>query len=135
MEGDRVLKAFSSILAERTRRMDLSARFGGEEFVSVLVDCGIDNADGFAQYVRQRLEEIDFGWGGVTTSAGVVTMADDMDSPHALISAADRALYAAKGRGRNTVCRAEASPVLSNREAGLIPEEGAGDPRGARKHL
>lgn len=109
-EGDRVLKAFSAILIERTRRMDLSSRRGGEEFVSVLIDCGIDDAEGFAQYVLKRLAETDFGWGRATTSAGVVELRDHMDSPDSLIAAADRALYTAKDQGRNRFCRADGSP-------------------------
>lgn len=94
-EGDRVLKAFGEVLAGRTRRMDLSARYGGEEFISVLVNCEIDDAEGFAQYVRKRLAETDFGWGHVTASAGVSAMEDGMESPDALVAAADRALYTA----------------------------------------
>ena len=109
-EGDRVLKAFGEILAGRTRRMDLSARFGGEEFISVLVDCDVGNAEAFAEYVRQRLTEMDFGWGHVTVSAGVCALDDSMDSPGALIAAADRAVYAAKRQGRNRVCLADTSP-------------------------
>ncbi len=106
-EGDRVLKEFGAILAQRTRRMDLSGRFGGEEFVSVLVDCDIEDAEGFAEYVRERLEAIDFGWGNVTTSVGLVGLDGDMDSPEALVAAADRALYVAKREGRNRVCRGD----------------------------
>ncbi len=109
-EGDRVLKAFSTILADRTRRMDLSSRRGGEEFVSVLIDCDIEAADGFAEHVRRRFEETDFGWGRATTSAGVVELQDHMDSPESLVVAADRALYRAKGLGRNRVYRADGSP-------------------------
>ena len=89
--------------------MDLSARFGGEEFISVLVDCDIDKAEGFAQFVRKRLAEIDFGWGHVTASAGVSTLEEGMGSPDVLVAAADRALYVAKDQGRNRVCRADTS--------------------------
>ena len=109
-EGDRVLKAFGEVLAERTRQMDLSARYGGEEFISVLVNCEIDDAEGFAQYVRKRFAEIDFGWGHVTASAGVCALEDGMGSPDALVAAADRALYTAKDQGRNRVCRADTGP-------------------------
>ncbi len=106
-EGDRVLKAFGEVLAGRTRRMSLSARIGGEEFISVLVDCDIDGAETFAEYVRQGLAEIDFGWGHVTTSVGVSALEDGMDSPDVLVAAADRAVYAAKRQGRDRVCRTD----------------------------
>jgi len=122
-EGDRVLKALGQVLVDRTRRMDLSARFGGEEFVSVLVDCDIENAEAFAEFVRERLSEIDFGWGRVTASAGVATLEDGMESPAVLLAAADRALYAAKGQGRNRVCRADTTrledqPALTDQREG-----------------
>jgi diguanylate cyclase (GGDEF)-like protein len=114
-EGDRVLKSLGQVLSERTRRMDLSGRFGGEEFVAVLVDCDLDDAEAFAEFVRQRFSEIDFGWGHVTSSAGVAALEEGMDSPDALIAAADRALYAAKEQGRNRVCRAPATTSYASR--------------------
>jgi diguanylate cyclase (GGDEF)-like protein len=116
-EGDRVLQALAEVLTDRTRRMDLSGRFGGEEFVSVLVDCDLENAEAFAEFVRMRLSEIDFGWGHVTASAGVCALDEGMDSPSALIAAADAALYSAKGEGRNRVCRAEPTAALGGPSA------------------
>jgi len=106
-EGDRVIKAFGAILSERTRRMDLSARFGGEEFVTILLDCATDQAMHFAEEVRRAFEAIDFDWGHVTTSAGVATSQKGMGSPDVLLAAADQALYRAKDTGRNRVRCAE----------------------------
>lgn len=106
-EGDRVLQALAEVLTDRTRRMDLSGRFGGDEFVSVLVDCDLKNAEAFAELVRARLAKIDFGWGQVTASAGVCTLDAEMDSPSALIAAVDTALYAAKRKRLDRVYRVE----------------------------
>ncbi len=106
-EGDRVLRIFAEILKSRTRRMDLSARFGGEEFISVLVDCDIEPATAFAEEVCARFVETDLGWGTVTVSAGVSAVEPGMGSPDVLVAATDRALYAAKENGRNQVWRAD----------------------------
>jgi putative two-component system response regulator len=106
-EGDRVLATFADILKRRTRRMDLSARFGGEEFMTILCDCAIDQAETFAQEVATRFAATDFGWGRVTVSAGVSGIEEGMGSPDVLIAAADRSLYAAKALGRNCVRRAD----------------------------
>jgi len=118
-EGDRVLMAFGEILAGRTRRSDVSARFGGEEFISILLDCPIDQAAGFAEDVREQFAAIDFGWGRVTTSAGVAAFEEDMASPEDLIVAADRALYTAKEQGRDQVCRTDSvsKEPLTRRES------------------
>jgi putative two-component system response regulator len=109
-EGDRALRAFAGILKSRTRRMDLSARFGGEEFISVLVDCDIEHATGFAEEVRARMARTDLPWGRVTVSAGVSALEPGMGSPDVLVAAADRALYAAKENGRDQVCRGDRPP-------------------------
>ncbi len=106
-EGDRILAEFADMLRARTRRMDLSARFGGEEFMTILSDCTVDQAEMFARQVTERLAATDFGWGGITVSAGVSGMEEAMGSPDVLVAAADRALYAAKTLGRNRVCRAD----------------------------
>ncbi len=106
-EGDRVLKVFAGVLRDRTRRMDLSARFGGEEFVTVLVDCSMEQAAGFAEQILQRFAATDLGWGRATATAGVSAIERGMGSPDILLAAADRALYAAKEEGRNRVGRAD----------------------------
>jgi len=108
-EGDRVLQALAGILVARTRRMDLSARFGGEEFVSILLDCAAADAVAFAEGVLESLRVEDFGWGSVTLSAGVSVAEEAMGSPDVLLAAADRALYRAKDQGRNQVVLATAA--------------------------
>lgn len=115
-EGDRVLQTLAGLLAERTRRSDLSARFGGEEFISILMDCTAARAVEFAEAVRTQMGSRDFGWGRVTLSAGVVEAHPSMGSPDVLVATADQALYQAKERGRNQVrllgVAAAAGPLL-----------------------
>lgn len=109
-EGDRVLKALGTVLAQRTRKADLSARFGGEEFIAVLLDCPVARAEEFANDVRELMGSMDFGWGRVTVSAGVCAAERSMGSPDVLVAVTDRALYQAKERGRNQVIRGAPSP-------------------------
>jgi diguanylate cyclase (GGDEF)-like protein len=105
--GDEVLKGLGEILRRNTRRMDLSARFGGEEFVSVLGDAGVEIAVAFAERIRGAVAQARFPGGPVTLSAGIAEYQDGMGSWEVLVAAADRALYAAKTEGRDRVVTAE----------------------------
>jgi diguanylate cyclase (GGDEF)-like protein len=114
--GDAAIRAFADILKGSTRRMDLSARFGGEEFISILGDCEVAPAVRFAQRVRTQLESRRFPWGQLTVSVGVAGYEQGMGSYEVLVASADRALYAAKQAGRNRVNLIEPSvktPVVS----------------------
>jgi diguanylate cyclase (GGDEF)-like protein len=102
--GDAALKAFADILTESTRRMDLSARFGGEEFVSVLAGSDTEGALIFADRIRVVLSNTPLPTGtSLTVSAGVATYHPTMRSPDELLAAADSALYESKHQGRNRV--------------------------------
>ena len=107
--GDAALRAFADVLRLNTRRMDLSARFGGEEFISILGGSAIPPAVALAERVRAGLEARVFPWGALTVSAGVAAYEHGMGSYEVLVATADRALYAAKEAGRNRV--AAAAPV------------------------
>lgn len=109
--GDAVLRAFAEVLRHNTRRMDLSARFGGEEFISVLGGSGAPPAVALANRVRVGLEEQSFPWGRITVSAGVAVFEKGMGSFEVLVATVDRALYAAKQAGRN--CVKVADPVVA----------------------
>lgn len=110
--GDQVLKQVARALAESTRRQDPCGRLGGEEFVLVLEDCGVEQALEVSERVRANVGALRFtapqgdspGHFGVTVSIGVVTVAPEepTDLEHAL-RAADRALYASKEGGRDRV--------------------------------
>jgi diguanylate cyclase (GGDEF)-like protein len=103
--GDEVLAAVATVLRSSLRESDFVGRYGGEEFLLLLPDTGRDQAVVVAEKVRVAvaglgLSEISQP---VTASLGVATVPDDAGDADTLIRAADRALYAAKGNGRNRV--------------------------------
>lgn len=99
-------------IAERTartvRRSDIVARYGGEEFVVIMPQTSREGAIAQAERLRAEVAEEPFGGDSVsmtvTISVGVATLdrSTELDS-EALIMKADRALYRAKGGGKNRV--------------------------------
>jgi diguanylate cyclase (GGDEF)-like protein len=94
--GDDALETFACVLQSQTRTMNLSGRYGGEEFVSVLSTCEVPGALVFVDRVKQVLEVTQPRVGKLTVSAGVAAYHANMRSPEELIAAADEALYEAK---------------------------------------
>lgn len=109
--GDDALRDFARALAATTRRMNLSARFGGEEFLSVVSGADVKGALVFAERVRAALPRPGSGPGQITVSAGLATFEPWMKSVDELLAAADRALYAAKTAGRDCIRVAEPGPA------------------------
>ena len=113
--GDLVLKVLAARLRDGFRTVDLVARIGGEEFGVILPELDAANAYQVAERVRGAIAAQPFSSGrdgagklvGVTVSMGVAD-ARINSGAHALMDAADRALYAAKQAGRNRVVAAEA---------------------------
>lgn len=106
--GDVVLRSVAQTLQSRLRAQDQIGRFGGEEFLVVLPDAGLDGATTLAEALRAAVEATPAQWGaqriGVTISIGVrAGMVTGADTPDSLVAAADAALYRAKQGGRNRV--------------------------------
>ena len=116
--GDRTLVAFADLLRTHTRRSDLSARFGGEEFVSILTGPGgAAGAKVFADRVREAVAALPFEWAPQTVSAGIAEYQTQMSSPDLVLAAADRALYQAKAEGRNRIVVADEGGRTESPEA------------------
>ena len=105
--GDAALRAFAAVLQGSTRRMHVSARFGGEEFLTVLQDTEIAGAVKFAERIVAETRALRLPSGALTVSAGVAAYEEGMGSHEVLVAAADRALYAAKREGRDRAVTAE----------------------------
>ena len=101
--GDEALRVFADVLARSTRRMNLSGRLGGEEFLTVLADSSSEGAMVFAERVRTVLKGHLLGDPPLSVSAGVVTFHPGMRSADEFLAAADHALYQAKRAGRDRV--------------------------------
>ena len=106
--GDAVLREFSTRLKRHIRGVDLACRFGGEEFVVLMPDTDMRQAEAVAERVRHAIAERVFEVGAgrplaVTVSAGVALNESASDTPESLIKRADVALYRAKRGGRNRV--------------------------------
>lgn len=105
--GDTILISLAEFLQENTRRSDIVCRFGGEEFVILMPDAGLEDARSRAELFRKEFEAIfhfcEEQRVPATFSAGVAAFPIHADSGDALLGVADQALYKSKEAGRNRV--------------------------------
>jgi len=107
--GDNILVLIAGTLKKLTRPFDHVGRYGGEEFIAILVDTNIDNALIYAERIRREIERLGrllsdrFPGLCLTVSAGVSQYEKGIKDRDQLISQADKALYRAKEEGRNCV--------------------------------
>ena len=104
--GDEVLYEFARRLSDTSKRRDLPARVGGEEFAVLLPGSALDEAEPFAQALRQTIAERPFNRVGELTSSLGLAQWKPGETAAALLDRADQALYRAKSQGRNQVCLA-----------------------------
>ncbi len=102
--GDRVLREVARCLANRLRTTDFVARFGGEEFVMLLIGTPLAEANRVAEELRNSVASLKLHFRGapvkVTISCGITELRDG-DEADAVFDRADSALYRAKDGGRN----------------------------------
>lgn len=103
--GDEVIREVARVTRELARETDFAGRYGGEEFVVLLPDTGIEGAAQFAERLRQAVARIRVDYQGellnFTISLGVACIDSGMTEHGALVEHADRALYQSKEQGRN----------------------------------
>ena len=109
--GDRVLQAVGKTIKEHLRGSDTAARYGGEEFVIFCRNVTPEVAANIAERVRLALYKIDEFERSITASFGVAAVKIHGATPQQVLSAADEALYVAKGLGRDRVCMAEVQEI------------------------
>jgi len=116
--GDDVLREICGRIKAELRMSDALGRFGGEEFVVLLIDADLENASIVAQRIRASIADEPVSLGGgervdVTVSIGVAALSAQLSDPardnaiegvaQELVASADAALYQAKAGGRNKV--------------------------------
>lgn len=110
--GDLVLVAVADLLKKHSRTSDIVARWGGEEFILLLLETDVEQAFNHAERLRQAISEVRITVGEVnislTASFGIAERAAEL-SLDMMIETADAQLYEAKRSGRNKVCHR--SPV------------------------
>lgn len=107
--GDQVLRLMAKVLREKVRPQDLPARYGGEELIAVLPNANLAASAEIAERIRRALAECTITrrstgevLPNITVSIGVAQYRTG-ESTADLIERCDRALYLAKGGGRNRV--------------------------------
>ncbi len=104
--GDTALRSFADIVHSSSRDVDLAVRLGGEEFAVLLPDTDLEGAAQLAERIREALESATIDFEGahisMTASFGVSSFPATANAED-LLTDADRRLYDAKRRGKNTV--------------------------------
>ncbi|HWK54255.1 MAG TPA: diguanylate cyclase [Hyphomicrobiales bacterium] len=107
--GDQVLRAMAELAERHVRASDVVCRWGGEEFLLLLDNCDLMEAEARATTIVAAARDMQLPYGRefiqVTASCGVATYSKG-DSLDSLVARADGALYQAKRDGRDRVCAA-----------------------------
>ncbi|MDO6592488.1 diguanylate cyclase [Neptuniibacter sp. 1_MG-2023] len=101
--GDKVLLALSKLISKMTRKTDRFGRWGGEEFLFLMLETDLDKAHKIAEKFRLEICQHQFGLPmPVTCSFGVAQYKHNESIEH-WVSRADKAMYQAKHEGKNCV--------------------------------
>ncbi|MFW5998683.1 MAG: GGDEF domain-containing protein [Halanaerobiaceae bacterium] len=104
--GDEVLSLVGELLSQETRKQDLAARIGGEEFAVLLLETRLPEAEEYAERIRNLISQLEFDNipEKITISLGLTERKED-DTVKSFLVRADEALYQAKNTGRNKVIK------------------------------
>jgi two-component system cell cycle response regulator len=115
--GDQLLAAAGKVISANMRRMDVAARYGGDELVLLFPHASESEAANVTERIRDQ-----FGRGSaillrrnepVTISAGIASLKSHLPSnAEQLLALADKALYQAKGGGRNRIVIRDSATIL-----------------------
>jgi diguanylate cyclase (GGDEF)-like protein len=106
--GSHVLGECSTVILSAVRGTDIVARYGGDEFVVILPETDLEQAEIVVERIRAKLAAYSFNGGGklnfqLCASFGVAAYPNHAKTPQELLALADAAMYAAKDAGKNCV--------------------------------
>ena len=112
LTGDRILRDIGALLVSRTRHGDVIARFGGDEFVLLVINLPLDGMRVVANRIAEDMHELQWTVGEVTLNVHATTgVGSSTLLPNAtmdqILEVADRDLYANKWLAKNTNATAE----------------------------
>lgn len=99
--GDMCLKTLANIASNNIRELDFLGRYGGDEFLIILPSLSTNEAKFVAERVKDKVSETSNP--KFTISVGIATYPYDGETVNELISAADRAMYKSKSKGKNMI--------------------------------
>jgi diguanylate cyclase (GGDEF)-like protein len=108
--GNLVLKGIARVIRSIVRDTDVVCRYGGEEFIVILPQTVTTDAFDIGERIRSEVERTDFSDEAllpslrVTVSIGISTYPDNGGTAENIVELVDKALYRAKGAGKNVVC-------------------------------
>jgi diguanylate cyclase (GGDEF)-like protein len=131
-QGDTVLQTVADVLREKTRSIDLAARFGGDEMALILIETDFEGAVVLAERLRSGVRETEVPTRDgqsmqVTISVGVASLPDSAVDVEGLVDAADNALLRAKRAGKNQI---RTAPARKGAAPAPVPSE---PPEGRRR--
>lgn len=131
--GDAVLRTVAETVRNGVRRIDIAARYGGDEFVAILPETDPTGGWVVAEKIRLGVNEATIPGLAFhpTVSVGVVSYPTDGRTADALIVSADRAMYVSKRGGKNRVASVGVEPMpvpieVEERREEKRPRERAG---------
>ena len=115
-KGDSTLRDAASVISHMLRDSDVACRYGGEELIVLLPDCGMEMAANKAEQIRIGIESLSQS-NGAQVSASLGVSSTPAASSKDLVAQADVALYRAKQGGRNRVVRSAQRPPVNSSSA------------------
>jgi diguanylate cyclase (GGDEF)-like protein len=110
--GSALLREVGAVMRAHLRAIDVPVRYGGDEFVAILPEAGREQARTVAERLHRAIRETVYLEDRrlavrITGSVGIATLPADGETAEDLLRSADRAMYRAKGNGRDAVVVAE----------------------------
>ncbi|MEA2518824.1 MAG: hypothetical protein QOF49_904 [Chloroflexota bacterium] len=130
--GDRVLRGVGEVIRSSGRRIDTSARYGGDEFVVLLPETDPTGAFVLAEKIRLGVADLRVDVSGTmiqpSVSIGVVSYPEDGRTSDELMITADSSMYHSKRAGKNRVTGVPVMDEAAIGRSGPVPEAPAAAP-------